>query len=447
MTKTIEAAAPLEHSSLVGGSTAARRLACPASYSLEQRIPKDARNRGSRAASEGTALHEAMAYMLENDIVDANDVLGMEFGKDDPYVITQEQVDTALQPALHYFDALVERMESEPGAGEVKWLVETRVEVPGIPNAFGTTDVAVYSNVRTAGLDWKFGSGKRVLAVYPDPDEGDLLNAQGMFYLRGLLHTLPEAFGNIKVTDTTRPIEFHIVQPRARVDEDEDPNSMAGDITAKELEDFRMALVRAIAEATGKDPSMRRGPHCDFAVCKDICPKWTGAVLDMTKVYDAMEQRKGSALGDVFDYGDSMAVFLGLADIVEGWIKSVRDGSHSYAESGGDIPGYKLVPKRATRQWRDEAVALDTLREVLPENALMKTTLCSPKQVEDALKAAKKGALPAGPDGEPLFIAVSSGTTLAKDKDKREAVTPPGVVVDKFRQIISALLPPDPRPE
>lgn len=43
---------PDQHSDLVGGSTAARRIGCPRSFALEQLVPKD--NRGSIYAQEST---------------------------------------------------------------------------------------------------------------------------------------------------------------------------------------------------------------------------------------------------------------------------------------------------------------------------------------------------------------------------------------------------------
>ena len=57
---------PEEHSDIVGGSTAARRIGCPRSYALEQLVPKD--DRGSEYAREGTALHELMAMALRDGV-------------------------------------------------------------------------------------------------------------------------------------------------------------------------------------------------------------------------------------------------------------------------------------------------------------------------------------------------------------------------------------------
>lgn len=453
MTETITA--PEEHSRLVGGSTAGRRLACPGSYQQEQKVPPSVRRKSSSYADEGTALHEAMAYMLNNDILYASDVVGMEFGgKEDErsaYVITFEQARDALQPALDYFDAVIERMEGEPGAGDVQWLVETRVEVPGIPDAFGTMDVLIWSNVRTVGLDWKFGAGVRVLAIYPDDELGDLINPQGLFYLRGCMHTHPEAFATLDPKDETHPVEFHIVQPLARVEEGEDPNSMT-DITIRELEQFRSELVRAIAEAKGKDPRLARGDHCRFAPCKSVCPLWNNAVIDMSKLKAGMEKRQAAPLGDVWDYGEAIAAALDLAAIVEPWLKEVQKQAHDFMDSGMHVPGWKLVDKRAYRKFKDEAAALDALRAAYPkaqDKHFFVTEMRSVADVEKELKAAKllKGKLPNELGGIEIVHALSSGTTIAPEDDGRAARIPPGEVVKNFAEKMKLLLPPEPRPE
>ena len=81
---------PEEHSDIVGGSTAARRIGCPASYRLEQLVPKD--ERGSDYAHEGTALHELMAMALR-DGVEPTDMLPYTFTAADAswsHTVTQD---------------------------------------------------------------------------------------------------------------------------------------------------------------------------------------------------------------------------------------------------------------------------------------------------------------------------------------------------------------------
>jgi hypothetical protein len=61
-------ATPDEHSDIVGGSSAARVMGCPASVGMMARIPKEITEASSEYADEGTKLHEVMAYIINNDV-------------------------------------------------------------------------------------------------------------------------------------------------------------------------------------------------------------------------------------------------------------------------------------------------------------------------------------------------------------------------------------------
>ena len=59
-----------------------------------------------------------------------------------------------------------------------------RVAFPGIDGAFGTADLIVRIGNVIHVVDYKFGTGVRVLALRPDGDE-DVINAQLLFYAAG----------------------------------------------------------------------------------------------------------------------------------------------------------------------------------------------------------------------------------------------------------------------
>jgi hypothetical protein len=80
------------------------------------------------------------------------------------------------------------------------------------------------------------------------------------------------------------------------------------------------------------------------------------------------------------------------------------------------VPGYKLVPKRATRSWANEGIAKATLLGMgVQSSALVETKMKSPAQVEKLLPRGEK--LPAD-----LVQAISSGNTIAPESDPRPAV-------------------------
>jgi 3-hydroxyisobutyrate dehydrogenase-like beta-hydroxyacid dehydrogenase len=85
-------------------------------------------------------------------------------------------------------------------------------------------------------------------------------------------------------------------------------------------------------------------------------------------------------------------------------------------EKGIPVTGWKLVPKRATRQWVDEELAKVALFKHLKESDVVETSLISPAKAETLLK---KQRIPLPND---LVIAISSGSTLATEDDPRPAV-------------------------
>jgi hypothetical protein len=87
-------------------------------------------------------------------------------------------------------------------------------------------------------------------------------------------------------------------------------------------------------------------------------------------------------------------------------------------ENDKPVPGWKLVNKRATRQWaQDDETTKNLLNKagLLPIETVIEKVI-SPAQAEKVLK--KLGAkLP-----DDLVVAVSSGSTLAREDDSRPAV-------------------------
>ena len=418
------------HSSVVGGSTAARRLACPASYQLEQKVPLAARNTSSEYADEGTALHECMAYILTENVTDLDSVLGMTFGVSETspagWVVTQELMDTCIAPAVDFFDALCDELEEEGG---FDFVVEQKVEFPGIPNAFGTADILGRTLKRSISLDWKFGT-RPVKASYPDSEhpKGRRINAQGGYYSRAGAHSLPHLFEK----NPDWPVDIYIFQPRPR-DGGETYSHVSTDM--RELEEFRMELVSAVSEAiNAKDPHIEIGSHCDFASCRSVCPLHLGPKLDLTKMQGALKARRENKEVKPLDWSREFSWLLDACNLAEAAIGEIRTQAHAFLEQGGRIvgedgkPAWKLVDKRPTYKYTDEDGAK---RHALglglePEDVFEPQTLKSPAQLRDTIaekvmegKTKKDRQAAAVESLAPFAHSASSGTTLAPAGDRR----------------------------
>jgi hypothetical protein len=112
-----------------------------------------------------------------------------------------------------------------------------------------------------------------------------------------------------------------------------------------------------------------------------------------------------------------LAEILDNADVIETWLKAVRGLAYQRVEQGHDVPGWKLVPKRAIRKWKDERIVKQRLAsEGL--DGFMTEGLVTPAQAE---KLAKKQGIQL--DLFDLIDAESSGMNLARETNSRDAAT------------------------
>ena len=359
-----------KHSSIVGGSTAKRVIGCPGSVALCAKMPPKP---SSKYADEGTLLHNVMDLILTTGQTPESFV-GMEY---EGIKLTEELINEKVYPALAALDAV------DPNK-EMEYATETRVGFGDLlPGVFGSTDLLGRIGQRAFILDWKFGSGVPV---------GAEDNPQLMFYAAAAMRT-PEVQW---VFDECDEIECIIVQP---------PSVKRWVTDKKRIKAFEQELLMAVKIAQLPDAPINTGDHCRWCAAKPTCPKMTGAV-----------DRAVHAQLDILNVAQ-ISSYLKQADMLEQWITDLRALAHQVLEAGKPVPGYKLVAKRAIRQWGDDDQALVAmLNEGIPEEELTTVKVISPAQAEKVLKKHGK-QLPAN-----QVVAVSSGSTLAEESDPRPAV-------------------------
>jgi len=339
------------HSSIVGGSTAARLLACPGSHQALMSLPPTA-DAPSEYAEEGTAMHEVMTDLMRwrqmsaDDIVDmpaiAADYLGAKFYD---RILTQEHLDTMIVPALEQLFEL----ENQYGGGFRVVGVEERVRFPGVPGAFGTCDLILQSPTCVLHVDLKFGQGIGVKAVY-HVGEDELLNAQLAFYVAAAMATRPELYPG-------RELVGAIIQPRGM-----DPLTHAS-IYRSELLTFQEDIEQAVMAAIDRDPVRHKGEHCRFAACKVTCPLWTGPLLDLSALTTAPEPDK-QVERKVTAYAEYLAQAKALVDELSMFKSAIDEQLHAYLEAGGAVPGWRLKAKVKQRQWIDPAIVAKALKKL-----------------------------------------------------------------------------------
>ena len=358
----------MNHSNIVGGSTAKRVINCPASVKLVQQMPP---RPSSEHADRGTLLHNVIAELLEFDKPPAQ-CLGAKYNDQ---VLTQELLDEKIIPALAALDVV------DPDK-TMQYIVETRVGFGDyLPDVFGSTDLLGRIGNRAVVLDWKFGDG-----VLVDAQDNDQL----LFYAAAAMRTESAKW----VFEGADEIELIIVQP---------PEIRRWVTDKARVVSFEQELAKAVRRAQQDDAPIKTGEHCRWCAAKPICPQMNGAI-DRAIHQQIVNLNK-----------DQLGEYLAKADMMEDWIKDLRALAFQVLESGAEVPGYKLVAKRGTRQWVEEA-AIEAWVDANNIKDAYDVKIKSPAQMEKVLKKHGK-ELPSD-----LVTTVSSGSTLAPESDPRPAV-------------------------
>ena len=327
----------------------------------------------NKYADEGTLLHNVIAEIVMSD-KHPEEFLHTKYNDQ---ILTLELIDNKLVPALAALDVIDPNKEMEIEA-------ETRVGFGDLlPDVFGSTDLIGRIGNKAIVLDWKFGDGVAV-----EVEE----NPQLMFYAAAAMRTEETKWA----FDGVEEIECVIVQP---------PQVKRWVTTPARIAKFEKDLVKAVKLAQQPNAELKIGDHCRWCTAKPICPQMTGAV-------DRALQTKIDDLD-----APMISAYLKNADMLEQWISDLRALALQMLDSGARLPDYKLVAKRAIRQWTDEDKAKVALFAYgLTESEVMETTIISPAKAEKALKK-RKQALP-----DDLVVAISSGNTLASADDPRPEV-------------------------
>jgi len=220
-------AGPEGHTSRLGagGSSANRTLNCPGWAAEASKLPAELLNRTSPAAEAGTAKHEEIYGCLE---------------------VGNPPKSEKVVRALQRFKEFQEEI-GPITPGDI--FLETRVDLEGIPGAWGTADVVIDAPPGIVVLDWKFGDG-----VIVDAYRNDQLQYYGMAAVETLFEDVSDDDAVILV----------IVQPHMR----------GGDIlsrwdtTVGELRDWKRKFAAAMSQS-----HLCIGPWCRFCPAQVICPE------------------------------------------------------------------------------------------------------------------------------------------------------------------------------
>lgn len=392
-------------------SASDRLWGCPGSLALNITAPAD---KESFAAAWGTAGHQVSDKCL-NLGTDAIAYLGTTEKTKSHSIEVDEEVCETAQVYVDYVRSVAEGKDL---------LIEQKFSLADLDPPFdagGTGDAVILSP--DEGLieivDLKCGRGVVVEVVD---------NKQLRTYALGALMANPGPWKRVKVT---------IVQPRAP---HRDGRIRSEEFHVADLIDWTQDLMAAMHKAKEalqlRDISNPRflsflnaGSHCTFCRSAPTCPAIERRALEVAQTHFTPQNKLAEPPAPDTLSTEQLVRVLDNADMIQGWLNSVRAYAQDRAESGYEIrhgdSEYVLTEKQGRRAWveEDEKKLIDRLCEVTGESVLEfynEPKLMSPAQVEKALGSKRKGEI------ADLWDTKSSGYNLVRaDKTTRAAAVAP----------------------
>ena len=253
-----------------------------------------------------------------------------------------------------------------------------------VPEGFGTADALVLQDTTLYVIDLKYGKGVPVSAFE---------NTQGILYALG-------AMADYEYLHDIEKVVIVIVQPRM-------------DIISEWVIDKAELLKwgewlsqRAEAALADNAPRVPGEKQCQFCKAKPTCPELMRLTHDViASDFDNIDQM---ANPDTLT-NEQLKKALDVKKLIMSWFESVEQHAFDLLEKGEPFPDYKLVEGRSLRQWADEAVAEQSLVELLADDAYEKKLL-SVAKAEKLLGKKRSGSITdliSKPRGKPVIVPES----------------------------------------
>jgi len=374
----------------LGASVASRWMACPGSIRLSREVPVPA---STSYAEEGTRAH-ALAELCLTKHVNPDIYEGMEL---EGGVVGEDMVE--------HVRVFVDYCSVLQGGGNTTWVEKKFNLAPLNPPGpmFGTADFVAYDPFeRTLHVvDLKYGQGVVVEA------KG---NKQLRYYALGAALSLGSEYPIDNVVMT-------IVQPRAL---HTDGPIRSDEATHIELIEFAAELMDAARKTLEPDAPLVAGSHCRFCPASGVCPAQRDRALAVAQSeFDIVEAEFTPPAPETIP-PEMFAEMLGKLHILEDWASAMRATALARLERGEEVPGFKLVQKRPTRQWTDP----DAVEQILKSEKYDDDEIYKPRDLKSVAQIEKlvgKKAFAASPLAGAV-VKVSSGVNIAPATDPRPAV-------------------------
>ena len=382
---------------LLSASGAHRWLVCTPSAVLEAQFPDTT----SEAAREGTLAHELAELKLRNyfqtpDFGKArftravNKLKKQELWQDEMDGYTDEYLDHVKAAAMAFASAPSVRIEERVDFGRY------------VPDGFGTADCILIGGGVLHIIDFKYGKS-------PDGRVSADMNPQMALYALG-------AYEAYRILYPIEHVRLTIVQPRL-------PDGISEwDCPLDTLLEFG-AYIHERAELAAKgEGEYKPGPKtCRYCRAKGRCRARAEENVRLAFLTD----KKPPLLTN-----EEVGKYLLEGEDVARWLKDLQDHALSECLAGKEIPGWKAVEGRGSRDWTD----MDRAFRTLMENGVAEAVLYERKPLTLA-QVEKIVGKKSFADMVGSYITKNPGKpALVKETDPREAITNKITAAEAFKE-------------
>lgn len=395
-------------------SKRSRWALCPGSIREEAKYPEQA---SGPAAIDGTHSHHLLeACIKENK--DATEYIGLTL-KDHEGLFTVDKDRAArVQIALDYIFKI--------GNLGLSVLAESKVDpafLLGRNDLSGTVDVQILSSDTLELIDYKDGMG--VVSA-----EGNMQLEQ---YAYGVLagYKLP-----INGTYPFKYVTMTIIQPKLALRGMNPITSSTVTVTSL-MENMGTIIKQAAATDQPDAPLVPGESQCKFCRAKGSCAALASNVMKeigimfQPTVMQPLDMAQQSANKDPLTMDDAqIAQIMEAAPLMRQLLEGVEKEALRRLETGGTIPGLKLVNGRGSRAWAlpEEEMASKLIKMGIPKGAIYETKLVSPAKAEKLTWAKRDGTQVQLTERQlktmdSEYVAKLAGKlTVAHESDSRPAV-------------------------
>jgi hypothetical protein len=366
---------------LLSASSSKQWLACTPSARLAEQFPEST----SDYAEEGRLAHEIAELKMRKAFTEPMGLraFNTRLKKLKEHPLFKEEMLRHTDTYLEYVSGIVHGFSNSPYMA-----VEKRLDYSAYaPEGFGTGDCIIIGGNRLIVNDFKYGKGVPVSAIG---------NTQMRLYALGAY--LEYSF--LYPIDT---VEVAIIQPRL---DDISVDRFPVELLLAWGESIKPAAQKAFAGEGEFVP----GDHCQFCPAKAVCRARAEANIVLEDEFKLMKPPLIS--------NEEVGQILARAQNLAAWAKHLEGYALTETLNGREIPGWKAVHGRGSRQYTDQDAAFRFLQvNNVSEAMLYKREPLTVPAVEELLGKEKFKELLTP------FVETKPGKpTLAPLSDKREPI-------------------------